>query len=123
MCECISPVREDFTGSVPPVMMECDYWNCRPDLDGTIKRFSVDACMAPRIQKLWDKGIKTYSSCCGHNGQWAFTEENKGKKLAAMHLEPAIIVRKEDAQEAHKLLGEDCHILCWRDKVLVEQLN
>lgn len=29
---------------------------------------SIDACIAPVIKHLWDSGIWTLNSCCGHNG-------------------------------------------------------
>lgn len=28
----------------------------------------IDACIAPVIQHLWDSGIWTIGSCCGHGG-------------------------------------------------------
>lgn len=34
----------------------------------TGKSVFVDACIAPVIQHLWDNGIWTESSCCGHIG-------------------------------------------------------
>lgn len=34
----------------------------------TDKSVSVDACIAPVIQHLWDNDIWTENSCCGHIG-------------------------------------------------------
>ena len=35
----------------------------------TYKVVSIDACIAPLIQHLWDNGITTGGCCCGHNGK------------------------------------------------------
>jgi len=34
---------------------------------------SIDACIASVISKLWDNGISTIGSCCGHNGSFGFS--------------------------------------------------
>lgn len=31
------------------------------------KSVSIDRCLADEIQTLWDAGIKTVASCCGHH--------------------------------------------------------
>lgn len=28
--------------------------------------FRIDACIAPALQALWDAGVRTIGSCCGH---------------------------------------------------------
>jgi hypothetical protein len=33
------------------------------------KYISIDACLKNEILDLWDKGIQTVASCCGHNIQ------------------------------------------------------
>lgn len=30
------------------------------------KEVSIDACIAPVIQHLWNNGVNTAGSCCGH---------------------------------------------------------
>jgi hypothetical protein len=31
------------------------------------KCFRIDACIVPLLKMLWDRGIKTTGSCCGHD--------------------------------------------------------
>lgn len=31
---------------------------------------SIDACIAPVIKHLWDNGVWTIGSCCGHGGRF-----------------------------------------------------
>jgi len=38
----------------------------------TMGTVSIDACIALVIGKLWDNGICTTGSCCGHNGSFGF---------------------------------------------------
>lgn len=38
----------------------------------TMGTYVIDACIAPVIEHLWDSGIWTMSSCCGHNGKFGF---------------------------------------------------
>ena len=49
----------------------------------------VDKCIADQIQCLWDAGIWTTCSCCGHNGE------------APRH----VVVSKDDADKAKALLN------------------
>ena len=37
-----------------------------PDGKKTYKDVAIDACIAPVIKHLWDKGVNTGGSCCGH---------------------------------------------------------
>lgn len=34
---------------------------------GLTPRIAIDRCALPEIRALWEKGIRTYGSCCGHN--------------------------------------------------------
>lgn len=33
----------------------------------TGEKLSIDACLEPVIKKLWQNGVVTLNSCCGHN--------------------------------------------------------
>lgn len=54
-------------------------------VDETGRRcFVIDACLAPALEALWARGIKTTTSCCGHGtGSGVIgiaTEYNRGGK-------------------------------------------
>lgn len=53
MCDCISYNRPDLGGSKVSVVR---------------RGISLDPCIADQIEALWDAGIETVHSCCGHNG-------------------------------------------------------
>lgn len=60
LCDCHS-YNGDF-GTIPTVQIQ----------HKTAGTKSIDACIAPVIQKLWDNDIWTIGSCCGHNGKFGF---------------------------------------------------
>ena len=41
------------------VVLKAPFWTGKKDI-------SIDRCIAPIIQMLWDNGIRTLNSCCGH---------------------------------------------------------
>ena len=90
-CSCQSYNRPDLGGDNPPVIMKGKF----------VKKIgiTVDACLEPIIQKLWDEGIPTDNSCCGHNGKL-------GK--------PSIILKEKDAIKAKEIVGTDIEIMYWK---------
>lgn len=38
-----------------------------PDGERAYKDVAIDACIAPVIKHLWDNGVTTGGSCCGHS--------------------------------------------------------
>lgn len=60
-CSCHS--YNGDTGTVKEILLTS------PDGEKTV---AIDACIAPVIKKLWDNGIWTIGSCCGHNGKFGF---------------------------------------------------
>lgn len=58
MCECKSYNRPDWGGSQESVIMVAP----------SGADVCIDPCLASTVQALWDAGIETCSSCCGHNG-------------------------------------------------------
>ena len=64
MCDCSSYNRPDLGGSTAPTILTTPEWfTHQPN-----KEIAIDACIAADIQSLWDSGIETLNSCCGHNG-------------------------------------------------------
>jgi hypothetical protein len=61
-CDCISYNRPDLGGTVSPVVID-------DGAPGMTRPFEVDACIVDALRELWDAGIETEGSCCGHNGQ------------------------------------------------------
>lgn len=62
-CGCYS-VNGDF-GTTPPVKLRM-LSAVLPDGKREYKDVSIDACLVPVIQHLWDNGVNTANSCCGH---------------------------------------------------------
>jgi hypothetical protein len=58
MCNCHSYNWE--VGQEPNVILEAPEWSHKDTI-------CIDACIASIIQHLWDNGIVTLNSCCGHN--------------------------------------------------------
>ena len=61
VCGCISSNVASWGGHRPPVLIQP-----RPSVPGITRAVAVDACIAPLIDALWDAGIATCGSCCGH---------------------------------------------------------
>lgn len=61
-------------GTVREVTLPAPSWSER-------EWISVDYCIAEVIQHLWDNGIVTLGSCCGHGGKI-----DSGKKLPSIIL-------------------------------------
>lgn len=88
MCNCKSYNRPDLGGDVEEVVLQAPEWSHRDHI-------CIDACIVPVIQHLWDKGIETHSSCCGHNGAFG---------------RPSIVIQnsisEQEAREVRRLVGE-----------------
>ena len=85
-CACRSYNTE--TGAIPETVLTPPDWLKTKTGRETI---CVDACIVNDIQKLWDAGIETWGSCCGH----------------ATALSPTVIVGTvEQEQQAKELLGD-----------------
>jgi hypothetical protein len=66
MCDCQSYNQPECTGSVPEVVLN----QARYFSDTGRPTVAVDACIALMIDRLWQAGIRTRHSCCGHNGRF-----------------------------------------------------
>ena len=86
MCKCISNNQpEDWqTDKLVPL---------KYDDSGIV---GIDFCIATTIKHLWDNGIATGGSCCGHN------QENPSIVIQKNKLEPA----KKEAEKIRKLIAE-----------------
>lgn len=62
MCNCQSSNRPDRPGDVKERVLDP-----RPYFDFATKTVCVDDCIADDILELWQAGIFTRLSCCGHN--------------------------------------------------------
>ena len=57
ICGCISINVEAWGGHRPPLLLTSPFSG---------RQVSIDACIAPLIQDLWNAGVQTVGSCCGH---------------------------------------------------------
>lgn len=71
MCNCINIETQSaacyaqmITVDIPDHMSEYRDARLRAGLSGQV---SIDPCIYDEIKGLWDKGVITYGSCCGHN--------------------------------------------------------
>lgn len=67
------------------------------------RKVLVDLCMVPLIRTLWDAGVWTLGSCCGHNNRHA----------------SIVIARPDDVPTASRALaGEirDVQLITWAEK-------
>jgi len=65
MCECISHNAPDWSGGTQPeAILPMPKW-LNPQKES--RSVCVDACLKEVILALWETGIGTLGSCCGHN--------------------------------------------------------
>lgn len=68
MCDCQNVEVGSHANSIavdaPPCLAQYSANRVRAGLSPQI---AVDKCILPELKSLWDLGIKTYGSCCGHN--------------------------------------------------------
>lgn len=61
-CNCDSYNQGDGTGTPEVILYPKD-----PILTGGRESVCVDSCISGVISHLWDVGLPTLNSCCGHN--------------------------------------------------------
>lgn len=66
MCDCISYNRPRPQQKTPSIVVNMPFF----EPEGPTTEVSLDACIADQVKALWDAGIPTMSSCCGHNGEF-----------------------------------------------------
>jgi len=106
-CSCLS-YNWDI-GTVPNVMLPAPSWSSQESI-------CIDACIADAILALWDEGIQTGASCCGHGGfvpDWI--------DGAVPHGPEVIVMDNEDAELAARVLRRVDQSRHW--KVLQWQLT
>ena len=97
ICKCYS--YNWCTGTVKPVTM---------NPPKSTRTHDIDACIAGTLQKLWDLGIETKCSCCGHgrDNPFIFIPESYSKI---------------DLSNTLKVLMEidprDWHVLQWKGEI------
>ena len=64
MCECKDTCAGDYTNTV--VIERVDFPEHMKEYTVHLK-IGIDKCIYEEIISLWDKGITTCASCCGHN--------------------------------------------------------
>ncbi len=94
-CNCLSYNQPEWGGNIPEVILLAPAWSSKSSI-------CIDACVADAITMLWQNGIVTLGSCCGHNRNG-----------------PSVIVDKDqDAQKVLELLkkfdGRNWRVLCWK---------
>ena len=87
MCDCYS-YNGDFGSEPPAILNPNHYFNW----SHTAKKVCVDACIAKEIEALWEAGIWTRGSCCGHNGEYGNVN--------------VVVAKREDPEETAEVLEE-----------------
>lgn len=64
MCDCRSYNRPEWGGSTDEIVVTVPKRLQAPGRETVC----LDLCIAPSVLALWAAGIKTFGSCCGHNG-------------------------------------------------------
>lgn len=69
-CQCQADVKigshaNQVELDTPTFMLAIGHVGCLTFRETT----SVDRCVAPLVQALWERGVITTGSCCGHNQQ------------------------------------------------------
>jgi len=87
-CECISNNRPDTGGTEKSVYRKFPKSFNYEDKQGVF----IDPCIADIIQELWNAGVETLGSCCGHNGSFGF---------------PSVIIANKHQRELAKKVVDD----------------
>lgn len=95
MCDCHS--YNGAFGSVPEAYLDIAQYF--PWMQFTRPKVSIDACIAKDVEKLWQMGIHTRGSCCGHGDA---------------SLGPNVVIEGENDAFLAKLFLPDFQILCWK---------
>ena len=86
-CNCYS--YNMVIGKTPEVGLIAPSWSHKSLNDHPANLIMVDACIAETIKELWNRGIETLSSCCGHN-----------------IYEPSVVVSLAQRPDCYKILKE-----------------
>lgn len=79
MCQCINVEIQSYSNQT---FIEYPDWF---KSEKTIRGAGIDNCLVPEILSLWDRGIQTVESCCGHNkedGYISVLNEHSDKMIA-----------------------------------------
>jgi len=98
-CECISNNRPEKGGTEKSVYREFPVSFNYQDKQGVL----IDPCIADIIQELWDAGVETAGSCCGHNGSFDFPFD----------FPSVIISNKNQKERAKKVVGDRMTVWYW----------
>ena len=95
-CLCISYNQPKAWQNHPQRILQ---WHCGTTADGEeiYKEIAVDECIADSVLILWENGIGTLGSCCGH-----------GK------MKPSIVLSREQDWKKAKELFPDFQICYWK---------
>ncbi len=104
MCDCISVGEPRKWQKTPSVILTAPEFMLRQLAPGKTE-IAVDACIAEQIRMLWSDGVRTYSSCCGHNSE-----------------RPSVVVDDGDSCRAKRLLMErdpdrDWQVMYWHHEL------
>lgn len=98
-CHCRSFNRPEWGGTTLEIIVQVPP-HLRDDGRDTV---CLDLCIAPYVLLLWAAGIKTYGSCCGHNGK---AQRN-------------VVISAADVPRAQRLSFAGADLLYWKDDLLV----
>lgn len=104
-CGCVGVETGDYSNTVIlgyyPIMRE--YVKNRAETGLSRNGICVDGCIVDQVISLWEAGIKTYGSCCGHNTKQGFI--NVGKYFndaVALGFEPYVFKDDKSRQDTVK---------------------
>lgn len=122
-CDCINVEAGSYSNTVIlgyyPIMREYAGNRIASGLSGY--GICVDKCIADQVIYLWEHGVKTYGSCCGHNKKQGFINVGEDfNKAVAMGFEPYIFEGDEGRLDTVKVKPASSSALL-ASKELVEQ--
>ena len=93
MCKCKDVEMGDYSNQITlgyyPIMRE--YADNRRRAGLSPYGICVDRCIADQVVELWEAGVRTYGSCCGHNIEDGFINVGEDyEKAIALGFEPYI---------------------------------
>ncbi|KAA6342910.1 hypothetical protein EZS27_009370 [termite gut metagenome] len=75
MCQCNNVGFGSYANTVLVSVPSHIYplMNCLGEIK-RVQKITIDRCILPEIQGLWEKGIHTIGSCCGHNKSYGYIQ-------------------------------------------------
>lgn len=111
MCRCVDVSLGSYSNTTLlgyyPVMRE--YHDNRVEAGMSDYGICVDSCIVDQVVLLWENGVRTYGSCCGHNKVQGMinVDERDYEKAISLGFEPYVFSNEPSRKDTVKTKQEE----------------